>query len=67
VVGVNWVLRKLGMGSALLTRTRVRDFTQRSWMVDSGRAGLELGWKPAWTLAEGVTDLTEWYQQTGWL
>jgi nucleoside-diphosphate-sugar epimerase len=36
-------------------------------MVDSGRAGLELGWKPAWTLAEGVTDLTEWYQQTGWL
>jgi nucleoside-diphosphate-sugar epimerase len=55
------------MGSAVLTRTRVRDFVQHSWMVDSTRARQELGWSPTRLLADGVQELADWYRQVGWL
>jgi len=66
-VGVNWILRKIGMGSALLTRTRMKDFMVRYWTFDSSRARQELGWSPAWTVEEGIRDTAEWYRQNAWL
>jgi nucleoside-diphosphate-sugar epimerase len=66
-VGVNWLLRRMGAGSALLTRTRVKEFMVRYWTYDSGRARQELGWSPAWTIEEGIRDTADWYRQNGWM
>ncbi len=67
MVGVNWFLRKVGTGSALLTRTRMQEFMVRYWTFDSSRARQELGWSPAWTVDEGIRDTAEWYRRNGWL
>lgn len=67
VVGVNWFLRKLGAGSAILTRTRMKDFAERYWTCDSARARRELEWNPARTQEEGIRDTADWYQRMGWL
>ncbi|MFC1500088.1 NAD-dependent epimerase/dehydratase family protein [Candidatus Zixiibacteriota bacterium] len=67
VVAVNWFLRKLGTGSASLTRTRIRDFHERYWMFDSTRAQQELEWSPSRTQQEGLSDTADWYRRMGWL
>jgi len=67
VVGVNWLLRRLGTGSAILTRTRIKDFAQRYWTFDSTRARKELEWSPARTQEEGLRDTADWYRMMGWL
>ena len=67
VVGVNWFLRKMGTGSAILTRTRMKDFAERYWIFDSARARRELEWSPARTLEEGIRDTADWYRRMDWL
>ncbi len=67
VVGVNWFLRKMGKGSAILTRTRMKDFAERYWIFDSARARRELEWSPARTLEEGIRDTADWYRRMDWL
>jgi len=67
IVAVNWFLRKMGMGSAILTRTRMKDFAERYWIFDSARARRELEWSPARTLEEGIRDTADWYRRMDWL
>jgi len=40
---------------------------QRNWNCDIGPAQRELGYKPQWTLEEGVRESVRWYKSAGWL
>lgn len=38
-----------------------------SWMCSSAKARTQLGWSPAATLAERLSETALWYRQAGWL
>ena len=41
--------------------------SQRNWQCDIEPAKADFGYKPEWTLEEGVAESIRWYKQAGWL
>lgn len=64
---VNEQLLRAGRGFEALTRTRVKEYRERYWAVDSSRAREELGWAPGRDLMEGLEETGRWYRERGWL
>ncbi|MFO7768166.1 MAG: NAD-dependent epimerase/dehydratase family protein [bacterium] len=64
---LNEMLMRVGGGVEALTRSRIREFRERYWVMDTGRAGEELEWKPGRSLEEGLQETAQWYTSHGWL
>ncbi len=41
--------------------------SQRNWQCDIGPARRDLGYKPEYSLEQGVHEAVEWYREEGWL
>jgi len=54
-------------GSTFLTRDKVEDLFQPSWVVDSARVRAELGFLPTIQFEAGAEATARWYQAQGWL
>ena len=64
---VNEQFLRAGRGIEALTRTRLKEFGERFWALDTRRAREELGWEPARSLEEGLRETAGWYREQGWL
>lgn len=64
---VNEQFLRVGRGIEALTRTRLKEFGERFWALDTSRVREELGWEPARSLEQGLRETAEWYRRQGWL
>lgn len=46
---------------------KINEMNHNYWVCNINRAQNELGFKPKYTLREGLRDTIHWYQQAGWL
>lgn len=67
VGAVNRVLAKLTKTRPLLSRDKITEIEQRSWLCDTQRARTELGFSAQFSLAEGIKQTALWYRDQGWL
>ena len=58
---------KITRQAPTLNRQRVRDLKQRFWICDSTKAQRELGYRPTYSLPEGMQETADWYRTNGWL
>jgi len=50
-----------------LTRDKVREMAQSSWVCGHEELERDLGWKPSVKIAEGARATGEWYRRHGWI
>lgn len=50
-----------------LTRDKVREMAQSSWVCGHEGLARDLGWEPAVRIEEGAKATAEWYQRYGWI
>lgn len=53
--------------SSSLNYDRMCEISERRWVCDPASAIAELGFAPAFTLAEGMRETVAWYRAAGWL
>jgi len=53
--------------SGLLTRDKVSEVVQPSWVCSPAAAGTVAGWRARTPLAEGIPATVRWYQEHGWM
>ncbi len=53
--------------AATFNLEKARDFVQRYWTCDTGKAVRELGFKQDYTLEEGMKSAIDWYRENKWL
>ena len=51
----------------LLSRQKVLEARQVSWVCSPAKASAELGYEAQWPLREGIAQAAEWYRKEGWL
>lgn len=51
----------------LFSRDKVCEFLATGWVCDPSRAALDLGWRPRWSLDEGLAQTAAWYRERGWI
>jgi nucleoside-diphosphate-sugar epimerase len=51
----------------LLNSENIAKYGQEFWVVSDERARGELGYRPAYTTAEGLRETAAWYRENGWL
>lgn len=49
------------------SRDKAREFLANGWVCDPSLAAAELGWRPRWTLDEGLAQTAAWYRERGWI
>jgi dihydroflavonol-4-reductase len=64
---VNEQLLALGRGIEALTRTRLKEYRERFWSLDTARCRTDLDWEPGRSLKEGLAETARWYRGQGWL
>jgi len=64
---VNELLLARGRGIEALTRTRLKEYRERFWSLDTDRSRTDLAWEPGRSLKEGLTETARWYRGQGWL
>jgi len=64
---VNEQLLARGRGIEALTRTRLKEFRERFWLLDTSRCRADLDWEPGRSLKEGLAETVRWYRGQGWL
>lgn len=69
-----WLLRAAGWASEKLTRhgaefnrDKARELSQDCWVCTPNRARAELGYEPAWGMADGLEATSRWYREVKWL
>ena len=67
VAGVNECLSRLRGQADELSLDKIRDALASSWACSGEAARRELGFSPAWPLAERLRETIEWYRAQGWL
>lgn len=55
------ILKQLGKGEDMKTFVKDREGHDRRYACDTTKAMHELGWKPTWSLAEGLKQTVQWY------
>jgi nucleoside-diphosphate-sugar epimerase len=53
--------------SLILNSDRLRDFLASTWLCDSGRIQKELGFRPEYSLKDGMNETYLWYMKNKWL
>lgn len=53
--------------AAILNRDRIREITQAAWVCDVSPAVERLGFRPRYSLADGVHATASWYREAGWI
>ncbi len=53
--------------SQIISRRKVRDLLQDRWTCSWKKAIDELGYRPGYTLAEGMKQTAQWYIRHGWM
>ncbi|MCC6547289.1 NAD-dependent epimerase/dehydratase family protein [Candidatus Sumerlaeota bacterium] len=48
-------------------RDKLKELDGRYWIADASRLEAETGWKPRWSLPEGLPRTIQWYRENGWL
>ncbi len=61
-----WLARLTGKPSAL-NMDKFNILRQRNWRCDIQPAIEDLGYKPCYSLADGVSETVKWYKQQGWV
>jgi nucleoside-diphosphate-sugar epimerase len=51
----------------LFSRDKAREFLATGWVCDASRAAADLGWRPRWSLDEGLAQTAAWYRERGWI
>jgi dihydroflavonol-4-reductase len=64
---VNEQLLARGRGIEALTRTRLKEYRERFWALDTDRCRIDLEWEPGRSLKEGLAETARWYREQGWL
>ncbi len=67
VAALSELTAKLTRRPALLGFDKVREMKERYWVCRADRAAQELGFRPRFSMQEGVRDTVQWYRQAGWL
>jgi nucleoside-diphosphate-sugar epimerase len=52
--------------AAVINRDRLRELTQARWVCDPSRA-IEIGFRPLYPAARGVSETAAWYREARWL
>lgn len=61
------LLAKIRGKTPLLHRQKVDELRQSGWVCDTTKIRCLLGFRPAYSLKEGVKETIRWYRQEGWL
>jgi len=61
--GISFFTRK----PVVLNREKILEASQPYWVCDVSKAKSELGFKPAFTLRNGIRATVGWYRKEGWL
>lgn len=65
---VKLILKTVGAGEELITYVKDRPGHDRRYAIDNTKITEELGWSPAYTFEQGMTETIEWYQHnTDWM
>jgi nucleoside-diphosphate-sugar epimerase len=67
VCGAAEALGRLLKRTFTLNLAYARNFLQRNWALDISKAVRLLGYRPAFSLADGARDTARWYFEEGWL
>ena len=67
MVLVGDLFSRMGRRIPSFSRMRLRELSQRQWVCDGSKAGLDLGFKPRVDLQEGIRRTTDWYRCMGWV
>lgn len=67
VCAVSEVLSKLTHSLSTLNKDKYNILKQRDWRCDITPAREQLGYRPRYTLAEGVRETVAWYKQQKWI
>lgn len=51
----------------LINKGKVEEMVQKNWLCDITKAETLLGFKPRFSLADGIKITYEWYRKEGWL
>jgi nucleoside-diphosphate-sugar epimerase len=61
------VVGRLRGQAAILNLDKVKEASQAAWTCDATKIRRELGWRPRWTLEEGLKQAAESYRRAGWI
>ncbi len=59
---VRLIVKTLGAGEELITYVKDRPGHDRRYAIDNTKITAQLGWSPAYTFENGITETIEWYQ-----
>ena len=65
---VRLILTELGKPESLITHVKDRPGHDRRYAIDNTKITTQLGWKPAYTFAQGIRETIRWYlEHTEWV
>ena len=65
---VRLILTELGKSESLITHVKDRPGHDRRYAIDNTKITTQLGWKPAYTFAQGIRETIRWYlEHTEWV
>jgi len=65
--GVNSVAAALTGRARMLDCQKAHEILQRYWLCDISKARKELGYRPRYSLEEGLAETIQWYEREGWI
>ncbi|MEO8377235.1 MAG: NAD-dependent epimerase/dehydratase family protein [Candidatus Sumerlaeota bacterium] len=48
-------------------RDKLKEMDGQYWIADASRLEADTGWKPRWSLPQGLPQTIDWYRENGWL
>jgi nucleoside-diphosphate-sugar epimerase len=67
IASLSELFSKLSGRPPLINKGKVEEMVQKNWLCDISKAETLLGFKPRFSLAEGIKITYEWYRKEGWL
>lgn len=61
------IMHRINPNATVLSKDKVDELVQDCWVCDIQKAVNELGFKPAYTLEQGLEETIKWYQVQKWL
>ncbi|MBM4322933.1 MAG: NAD-dependent epimerase/dehydratase family protein [Deltaproteobacteria bacterium] len=67
IASLSELFSRLSGSPPLINKGKVEEMVQKNWLCDITKAETLLGFKPRFSLAEGIKITYEWYRKEGWL